>query len=171
MSQLILQSFHHFTYVIAHFPTILLLHQCHSSFSNPSFASPTSQALLIFQPFRLFTNVTAHSPTVPLLHHHHSSFANPFASPTSQALHLCHLASCPCYEYSSILLSARTRKVFTTLLIPAVVFKETTNSPSPPTPLKYFRGKILITRQTDYKCVQSAQEPTVWALADHIEEV
>ena len=43
MSQLILQPFPCFTYVTAHSPTLLLLHLCHSSFSNPSFASPTSQ--------------------------------------------------------------------------------------------------------------------------------
>ena len=67
----------------------------HSSFSNPSVASPTSQ--LILQPFRRFTYVTAHSPTLPLLHLRHSSFSNPsFASPTSLALHLRHLASRPC---------------------------------------------------------------------------
>ena len=34
-----------FTYITAHSPTLLLLHLRHSSFSNPSFASPTSQAL------------------------------------------------------------------------------------------------------------------------------
>ena len=46
MSQLILQPFRRFTYVTAHSPTHLLLHLRHSSFSNPSFASPcTSQAL------------------------------------------------------------------------------------------------------------------------------
>ena len=57
--------------------------------------SPTSQ--LIVQPFRCFTYVTAHSPTLPLLHLRHSSFSNPsFASPTSQAFHLIHLASRPC---------------------------------------------------------------------------
>ena len=43
MSQLILQSFPCFTYVTTHSPTLLLFHLCHSSFSNPSFASPTSQ--------------------------------------------------------------------------------------------------------------------------------
>ena len=32
-----------FIYVTAHSPTLPLLHLCHSSFSNPSFASPTSQ--------------------------------------------------------------------------------------------------------------------------------
>ena len=42
-SQLILQPFHRFTYVTAHSPTLPLLHLRHSSFSNPSFASPTSQ--------------------------------------------------------------------------------------------------------------------------------
>ena len=57
-----------------------------SSFSNLSVTSPMSQ--LFLQPFRRFTYVRAHSPTLP--------FSNPsFASPTSQALHLIHLASRP----------------------------------------------------------------------------
>ena len=65
-------------------------------------------AELILQP--VFSYVTVHSPTLlslylrynslsklPLLHLRHSSFSNPsFASPTSQALHLRHLASRPC---------------------------------------------------------------------------
>ena len=126
MSQLILQPFHRFTYITAHSPTLPLLHLHHSSFSNPSFASPTSQALhlihlasrpcflelcsffnlsltspmsqLILQPFHRFTYVIAHSPALPLLHLRHSSFSNPsFDSPTSQALHLNHLASHPCF--------------------------------------------------------------------------
>ena len=42
-SQLILQPFPHFTHVTTHFPTLPLLHLHHSLFSNPSFASPTSQ--------------------------------------------------------------------------------------------------------------------------------
>ena len=64
------------------------------SFSNLSVALPTSQ--LILQTSRRFIYVTAHSPTLPLLHLRHSSFSNPsFASPTSQAPHLIHLASCP----------------------------------------------------------------------------
>ena len=42
-AQLILQPFRRFTYVIAHSPSLPLLHLRHSSFSNPSFASPTSQ--------------------------------------------------------------------------------------------------------------------------------
>ena len=59
--------------------------------------SPTSQ--LILQPFYRFTYVTAHSPTLPLLYLRHSSFSNPFfGSPTSQALHLIHLASRPWKE-------------------------------------------------------------------------
>ena len=41
-SQLILQTFRRFTYVTAHPPTLPLLHLRHSSFSNPSFVSPTS---------------------------------------------------------------------------------------------------------------------------------
>ena len=40
-SQLIFQPFRRFIYVAAHCPTIPLLDLRHSSFSNPSFASPT----------------------------------------------------------------------------------------------------------------------------------
>ena len=148
-SQRIVQPFRCFTNVTTHSPTLPLLHLRHSLFSNISVTSPTSQ--LILQPFRRFTYVTVHSPTVPLLHQRHSSSSNlSFACPTSQALHLRHLTSRPCYEYNSILLCARTTKKFTTLPIPAVAFKETNNSGSPPTLFKYFRGKILLTRQTDY---------------------
>ena len=42
-AQLILQPFPRFTYVTTHSPTLPLLQLRHSSFSNPSFASPTSQ--------------------------------------------------------------------------------------------------------------------------------
>ena len=84
-SQLILQPFRRFTYVIAHSPTFPLLHLRHSSFSKSSFASPTSQALLILQPFRHFTYVTTTSPILPSLYLRHSSFSNPsVASLTSQ---------------------------------------------------------------------------------------
>ena len=94
-AEFILQPFRHFTYVTTHSPTLPSLYLRHSSFSNPSAASPTSQ--LIIQSFCRFTYVTAHSPTLPLLHLRHSSFPNPsFASPTSQALHLRHLARRPC---------------------------------------------------------------------------
>ena len=114
----------HFTYVTTHSPTLPSLYLRHSSFYNPSVASPTSQFILqpffrfscvtssslnspgepvtsptsqlILQPFRRFTYVIAHSSTLPLLHLCHSSFSNPsFASPASQALHLLHLASRP----------------------------------------------------------------------------
>ena len=114
-SQLILQPFRRFTYVTAHSPTLPLRHLLHSSFSKPSFASPTSQALHLIhlltlqtfrhltyvtthsQTLRRFTYVTAHSPSLPLLHLLHSSFSNPsFVSSTSLALHLIHLASRPC---------------------------------------------------------------------------
>ena len=61
--------------------------------------SPTFLSQPIIQPFRRFTYVTAHSPTLPLLHLRHSSFSNPpFAFPTSQALHLRHLASLPSFN-------------------------------------------------------------------------
>ena len=67
-----------------------------SSFSKFSVISPTPQ--LILQAFRHFTYVTAHFPTLPLLHLRHNSFSNPsFASPSSQALHLRHLASAHAY--------------------------------------------------------------------------
>ena len=42
---LILQAFRRFTYVTDHSPTLLTLHLRLSSFSKPSIASPTSQAL------------------------------------------------------------------------------------------------------------------------------
>ena len=70
------------------------MHKTLCSFSNLSVTSLTSQ--LILQPYRRFTYVTAHSPTLPFLHLRQSSLSNPsFASPTSQALHLIHLASRP----------------------------------------------------------------------------
>ena len=46
-SLLILQPFCHFTYITTHSQTLLLFYLCHNSFSNPSFASPTSQALCL----------------------------------------------------------------------------------------------------------------------------
>ena len=109
---LILQSFRYLTYAIAHSPTLPLLHLRHSSFSNPfslllrhrlftcSAHSPGFPSLYlrhnILQPFCRFTYVTVHSLTLPLLHLRHSSFCNrSFACPTSQALHLRHLASRP----------------------------------------------------------------------------
>ena len=58
-AQLILQHFHHFTYVTTHSPTLPLLYLSHSSFSNPSVASPTSQFILqsffCFSQYKLFT--------------------------------------------------------------------------------------------------------------------
>ena len=90
-SQLILQPFRCFTYVTAHSPTLLSLLLRHSIFVTSHGEPP--------MPFRRFTYVTAHSPTRPLLHLCHSSFSIPsFASPTSQAFHLIHLASRPCRD-------------------------------------------------------------------------
>ena len=57
--QYILQAFRHFTYIIAHFPTLPSLYLRHSSFSNPSVASPTSQFIL--QPFFRFSYFTGSS--------------------------------------------------------------------------------------------------------------
>ena len=60
---LILQPFYHFTYITTHSPTLLLLYLHHSSFSNPSAASPTSQFIL--QPFFRFSYVTSSSLKSP----------------------------------------------------------------------------------------------------------
>ena len=64
---LILQAFRCFTHVTAHYPTLPSLYLHHSSFSNPSVASPTTQ--LILQPFPRFTYITTHSPTLLSLHY------------------------------------------------------------------------------------------------------
>ena len=53
----------HSTYVTAHSPTLLSLYLHHSSFTNPSVASPTSQ--LILQPFCCFSYITGSSLTSP----------------------------------------------------------------------------------------------------------
>ena len=60
---LILQPFGHFTYVPTHSPTLPSLYLRHSSFSNPSVASPTSQFIL--QPFFRFYYVTSSSLNSP----------------------------------------------------------------------------------------------------------
>ena len=75
-----------FRYVIFHVGvTLLSLHLRHSSFSNTSVVSSTSQ--LILQPFLCFTYVTANSPALPSLYLCHSSFSNPsVALPTSQVI-------------------------------------------------------------------------------------
>ena len=101
IAELILQRFHHFTYVTTHSPTLPSLYLRDSSFSSPSVASPTSQfflqplfrfsyvtsssAELILQSFRHFTYVTTHSPSLPSLYLRRISFSNPsVALPTSQ---------------------------------------------------------------------------------------
>ena len=98
-AELILETFRHFTYITTHSPTFPSLYLRHSSFSNPSVTSPTSQ--LILQPFFRFSYVTSYSLnspgeppmfliewaelTLPSLYLRHSSFSNPsVASPTSQ---------------------------------------------------------------------------------------
>ena len=67
-SQLILQPFPRFTYITAHSPTLPLLHLRHSSFSNPSFASPTSQDFhlhhLASRPWKTLTTSPTHSHTL-----------------------------------------------------------------------------------------------------------
>ena len=95
-----------------------LFHLHHSSFSNPSFrfyvtgSSLTSsgEPWRMSRPFRHFTYVITHPPSLPSLNYITENFPtlrcftyvtahSPtllFASPTSQALHLRHLASRPC---------------------------------------------------------------------------
>ena len=95
------QSFFRFSYIIAYSPNLPLLHLSHSSFSNPSVSSPTSQFTLqsffrfslrhkessISNLHRHFTYVLSHSPTLPSLHLRHNSFSNPaVALPTSQLI-------------------------------------------------------------------------------------
>ena len=60
---LILQAFHRFTYVTAHSQILPSLYLHHSSFSNPSVGSPTSQTIL--QPFFRFSYVRGSSLTPP----------------------------------------------------------------------------------------------------------
>ena len=59
----ILHTFHHFTYVTTHSPTLPSLYLHHSSFSNPSVASPTWQFIL--QTFFRFSYVTSSSLNSP----------------------------------------------------------------------------------------------------------
>ena len=87
----------------AHSPTLPSLYLRHSSFSNPSVASPTSQ--FIFQPFFRFSNVTRmssiHSTTFPSLHLRHNSFSNPsVALSTSQLI----LKPFRCFTYAQFIL-------------------------------------------------------------------
>ena len=99
---LILQPFRHFTYVTTYSPTLPSLYLRHSSFSNHSVTSPTSQFIL--QPFFRFSYVRNSSlnspgeppmptylynifafdvsqsplhPNFPSLHLRHNSFSNP----------------------------------------------------------------------------------------------
>ena len=58
-SQLIFQPFRHFIYVTTHSPTLPSLFLRHSSFFNPSVASPTSQFIIL--PFCRFSYVTSSS--------------------------------------------------------------------------------------------------------------
>ena len=91
-SQIIIPPFRRFTYVTNHYPTLPSLYIRHSSFSNPSFASPTSQALHLIHlaaanspPFPSLHLNTTHFLTLPSLYVRHSSFSNPsVVSPTSQ---------------------------------------------------------------------------------------
>ena len=57
------KPFLHFTYVTNHSPTLPSLYLHHSSFSNPSIRSPTSEFIL--QPFFCFSYVTSSSLNSP----------------------------------------------------------------------------------------------------------
>ena len=77
---LILQPFRHFTYATTHSPTLPSLYLSHSSFSNPSVASPTSHFIL--QPFIRFSYVRSSS----LNSSGGSIFNLSITSPTSQLI-------------------------------------------------------------------------------------
>ena len=62
-NELILQPSRHFTYATTHSPNLPSLYLRHSSFSNPSVASPTSQFIL--HPFFRFSYVTSSSLNSP----------------------------------------------------------------------------------------------------------
>ena len=69
------ESFRHFTYITTHSPTLPTLYVRHSSLSNPSVASPTSQ--LILQPFFRYPYVTSsslNSPGEPHMIFFHNTF-------------------------------------------------------------------------------------------------
>ena len=63
LAELIPQPLRHFSYVTTHSPTLPSLYVRHTSFSNPSVASPTSQ--LILQPFFRFSYVTSSLLNLP----------------------------------------------------------------------------------------------------------
>ena len=77
---LILQPFRHFTYVTTHSPTLPSHCLRHSSFSNSTVASPTSQFIL--QPFFRFSYVTGSS--------HNSPGATPMANRTRNSTSFVH---------------------------------------------------------------------------------
>ena len=128
----ILQAFRHFTYVTAHSPNLPLLHLRHSSFSNPSFASPKSQALH----FR-------HSPIFPSLHLRHSSFSKPsVALPTSQLI----LQPFRCFTYVTVhsptLLSLLlSHKLFTYVILQSFRHFTYVTAHSPTLPSIYLRHR------------------------------
>ena len=86
-AEFILQPFRHFTFVTTHSPTLPWLYLRHSSFFNPSVASPTSR------------HSRVHYPIFPSLHLRHNSFSNPsVALPTSQLI----LQPFRCFTYIAV---------------------------------------------------------------------
>ena len=86
LRKLILQTFHHFTYVTTHSPTLPSLYVRHGSFPKHSVALPTSHFIL--QPFFRFSYVTSSSLNSP---GEHPMSRTPFSnlsvtSPTSQLI-------------------------------------------------------------------------------------
>ena len=94
-SQLILQPFRCFSYVIGTSPTSQLILQPFCRFTY--FTAHSTTLLLLHLRHRHFTYATAHSTTIPPLLLRHRSFYNPsVSSSTSHALQILHLASRPC---------------------------------------------------------------------------
>ena len=134
-SQLILQPIPRFTYVSIHSPTLPLLHICHSSFYNTSFA---------------------HSPTFPSLHLRHSSFSNPsVALPTLQLI----LQSFHCFTYVTV---HSLTILSLLLLIPQHLRRFTyVTAQSPTLPSLYLRHSSFSTLLPLYLCHSSFYSPSV----------
>ena len=109
-------------------------------------------AELILQPFGLFTNVTAHSPTLPSLYLRHSSFSNPSFAPLRHRLFT--YVTCRAAPVTNRILSffvLAQGKYLRPFLYLQWHSRKYQIVPYLTTPFKYFREKIVLTRQTDLK--------------------
>ena len=130
------------------------------SFSNLSISAATS--LLILQPFCCFTYITAHSPTIPLLHQHHSSFSNPLLLLLHHRLFTYFTwRAAPVMNIVVSFFVLAQGKYLQPFLYLQWHSRKQQILPHPPTPFKYFCGKILLTRQTDYRKIFGAKRDEI----------